>query len=281
MTSEDQRRWCVFSAAGDNNAIRLWLKDVPARRWDLVVGYYGDDDREFSEISKLSSNAFRAKGGKYQILQKFAQQNPGFFDQYSYVWACDDDIQMTGAQIEEAFSISEDLGFWVAQPAFSPEGKNSHPITVYSGPDHDYRTVNFIENGVAIFRRCKLMQFLTVFDGSLAGWGIDYWYMNLFGAHKLRRSQAFLNAAPLGRFAVINRLQVLNPHDDSKGGREISRLQSNSQRRAAWLEAMATYGLSEFPHKVFASRSIPQEGPVGPAVTRLDLARQFISALFR
>ena len=67
---ERQKHWCIFTSAGDHNAIRLWLQgDVP-RRWDLIVAYYGDNDRVFAEINKLSSNAFRAKGGKFQILKK-------------------------------------------------------------------------------------------------------------------------------------------------------------------------------------------------------------------
>ena len=73
---EQQKRWCIFTSAGDHNAIRLWLQgDVP-RRWDLIVAYYGDNDHEFAEINKISSNAFRAKGGKFQILKKLMVQSP-------------------------------------------------------------------------------------------------------------------------------------------------------------------------------------------------------------
>src|SRR5690349_12023035 len=151
-----RRRWCIFTSAGDNNAIRRWLTGNNPRQWDLVVAYYGDDSDAFSEIAQASSHAFRTKGGKYQILKAFVQQNPQFFDRYSYVWVCDDDIQMSAGQINEAFAIAEFYNFWIAQPAFLPEGKYSYPITLYAGPRFDYRIVNFIENGVAIFRRDKL-----------------------------------------------------------------------------------------------------------------------------
>ena len=103
----------------------------------LVVAYYGDNNREFSEISKVSSHAFRTKGGKFQNLKKLVEQNPQFFDQYSHVWVCDDDIRMSAAQIDEAFAISEFFEFWVAQPALLPEGKISHPVTRYAGPQWD------------------------------------------------------------------------------------------------------------------------------------------------
>ena len=207
---EQQKRWCIFTSAGDHNAIRLWLQgDVP-RRWDLIVAYYGDNDHEFAEINKISSNAFRAKGGKFQILKKLMAQSPRCLDQYSHVWVCDDDIQMSAAQIHEAFAIAEFFKFGVAQPSFLLEGKISHLITRYAGPQCDYRIVNFIEENVPIFSRVKLIEFLTAYDGSLTGWGIDYWYLNLFGANKLGRITSLFGKSGMGRFAIIDRVTVIN-----------------------------------------------------------------------
>jgi hypothetical protein len=108
------------------------------------------------------------------------------------VWDCDDDIQMSGEDIDEAFASAERFGFWIAQPAFCPEGKNSHPITVYAGGDYLYRLVNFVEVEVPIFLRTKLLEFLNVYDGSLTSYGIDYWYLNLLVAHRLGILRDFL-----------------------------------------------------------------------------------------
>ena len=166
MGTEQARRWCLFTSAGDKNAIDLWLKRSGGRRWDLVVAYYGDDDRKYSRLRKESFYAFRTKGGKFQNLKKLVEQNPKFFDQYSYVWICDDDIQMSADQIDEVFAITQTFEFWVAQPAFHLHGKNAHAINCYAGSQVDYRIVNYVENGVPIFRRDKLMEFLRVYDGS-------------------------------------------------------------------------------------------------------------------
>ena len=261
---EQQKRWCIFTSAGDHNAIRLWLQgDVP-RRWDLIVAYYGDNDHEFAELNKISSNAFRAKGGKFQILKKLMVQSPRCLDQYSHVWVCDDDIRMSVAQINEAFAIAEFFKFWVAQPSFLQEGKISHPITRYAGPQRDYRIVNFIEMNVPIFSRVKLIEFLRAYDGSLIGWGIDYWYLNLFGANKLGRITNLFRKNAMGRFAIIDKVTVINPLDEDKGGREIDRLQSLPLRLAAWREAKAKYGLVEIQPKVFANCKISsRKGEVG------------------
>jgi hypothetical protein len=269
---DQQKRWCIFTSAGDHNAIRLWLQGDVSPRWDLIVAYYGDNDRVFAETSKISANAFRAKGGKFQILKKLVVQSPRCLDQYSHVWVCDDDIRMSAAQINEAFAIAEFFNFWVAQPSFLQEGKISHEIARYVGPQCDYRIVNFIEENVPIFSRVKLMEFLRAYDGSLTGWGIDHWYMNLFGAHKFRVTNLF-RKNKMGRFAIINKIAVINPLDEEKGGNELDRLQSLPRRLAAWREAKAKYGLVEIQPKVFANCKISfRKGEA--AVTRLELARE-------
>ena len=254
MHTDQRRPWCLFTSAGDRNAIDRWLKHSRDRRWDLVVAYYGEDDREFSRLSRESSYAFRTTGGKFQNLKKLVGQDPQFFDRYSHVWVCDDDIRMSAAQIDEVFTITETFDFWVSQPAFAAGGKNSHWINCYCGAEADWRIVNFVECGVAVFRRDKLMEFLDVYDGSLVGFGIDYWYLTLFGANEN------------GRCAVIDKVQVLNPTDKEKGRSELDRLQPLEARRAAWHEVRTKFGLVEFPHKVYAYGKIAAHGDIGNAI---------------
>jgi hypothetical protein len=250
MSIDRQQRWCVFTSAGERNAIRRWLAGDTPRRWDLVVAYYGDDEQTFSEISKPCIYAFRTKGSKFQNLRKLLLQSPNFFDRYSHVWVCDDDIQMSTAQINEAFEITEALGFWVAQPAMRSEGKNSHWINCYAGPQWDYRIVNFVEVGLPIFRRDKLIEFMAVYDGSLTGWGIDQWYANVF------------NANEFGRFAIIDRIQVTNPYDLGKRGHDIDSLQTAALRSFEWQSVRKKYGLVEPRDRVIAyCKLAPKEMP--------------------
>jgi hypothetical protein len=264
----------------------MWLEGGVPRSWDLIVSYYGDDEREFAELRKISNYAVRTKGGKFQNLKKFVAQQPGFFEQYSYIWVCDDDLRMSVAQINEAFAITERFEFWIAQPAFHPEGtKSCHRVTNYAGSQWDYRIVNFIEVAVPIFRQDKLAEFLAIYDGSLTGWGIDFWYMNIFGANKLGlRANLFaslIRPSELGQFAVIDKVQVINPHANTKkGGREIDRLQSGNLRKAAWEEVMEKYGLVYFPIRTLACRKIGGY-KAGSAVTRYDIAKLIAAALVR
>ena len=240
MSADQRRRWCLFTSAGDKNSILLWLAGDMPRRWDLVVAYYGDSDHVFSEISKHCSYAFRTKGSKFQNLKKLVLATPDFFDHYSHVWVCDDDILMSARQIDEAFYVTESLGFWVAQPADRPEGRFSFWITCVAGGRWDYRVVNFVEVRMPIFRRDKLVEFLAVYDGSLVGWGIEHWFGNLFRADEF------------GRFAILDKVQVTNPRNRQKGGSEIDRLQVAALREADWNKVRQKYGLVEYPPKVFA-----------------------------
>jgi hypothetical protein len=248
LSIDEQRRWCLFTSAGDRNAIRLWLQGDAPRRWDLVIAYYGDNNDRFSEISELCFYAFRTKGSKFQNLKTLILEHPKFFDRYSHVWTCDDDILMSMAQINEAFELTETLGFWVAQPAVLAEGRNAHWITCFAGPQWDYRIVNFVENGLAIFRRDKLTEFLAVYDGSVTSWGIEWWYANLFKANEV------------GRFAIIDKVRVINPTHQSKGGGEIERLRAAPLRAADWNTIRQKYDLVEYPHKVFAYCKLAPEG---------------------
>ena len=275
------RRWCIFTSAGDNNAIRGWFEGDTLNQWDLIIAYYGDNEQEFSELARLCTNTFRAKGGKFQNLKEFAAQNPSYFEQYSYIWVCDDDIQMAAAQINEAFTIAELCQFWIAQPAYLPEGKNSYTHAIHEGCKFDYKIVNYVETGAPIFRQDKLAEFLKVYDGSLTGYGIDYWYMNFFGANKLGFIRNLFRTNELGRFAVIDKVQVFNPHDEAKGGSEISRLQPTLLRRAAFIDAMNKYGLVEFPKRVFACRKIVSDRMGEVEVTTYDVARQLATSVGR
>lgn len=255
-------RWCIFTSAGDSNSVTGWLDLMQPPRWDLVLAFYGEDDREFEKLAKHATYAFRTRGSKFQNLKKLIDKVPDIFDGYTHVCVCDDDIQMSPKQIDELFHFSEKYEFWVAQPAFSPAGKWSHEITICAGKNADYRIVNFVEVTMPLFRRDKLMQFLSIYDGSLVGLGIDYWYSDVLKAHLY------------GRFAIIDKISVVNPTDAEKGHREIDRLQSFQARFSSWLQVSEKYGIVAHPHQVFAYCKIASGEDTGKrSATRLLLGK--------
>jgi len=65
--TDRDRRWCLFTSAGDKNNIHLWLRDKVSRKWDLVIAYYGDSDQTFSKLSKICFYAFAQRARNSRI----------------------------------------------------------------------------------------------------------------------------------------------------------------------------------------------------------------------
>ena len=229
------KRFCVFTSAGDRHSIDGWLSPEPRGTWDLITAYYGDDEREFERLRAASVYAFRNKAAKFQNLRHALSLEPKLLDHYEFVWVCDDDIVMTSDQISKMFRTAEQFEFWVCQPAFSSLGKISHEFSRQQTPD-GIRIVNFVEVTCPLFQRAKLAAFMDVYDGSLVGWGIDFWYSNFF------------NARGNARFAVIDSVLVINRRDEDKPGnfREIDRLQTPRERQASWHAVRDRLGLQSY-----------------------------------
>jgi Protein of unknown function (DUF707) len=229
------RRFCIFVSAGDRHAIDSWLGEESARGWDLIVAYYGDRGDEFARLAAIATRAFRTKGGKFQNLRRVLALAPDILDAYDYVWICDDDMVIQPKQIETMFHVAKQFEFWVCQPALSPLGRVSYEITL-ARRTAPIRIVNFVEVAYPLFRRDKLLEFMAVYDGSLTGYGIDWWFCNVLGA------------GATSRFAILDTVQVTNPHHAAKpgGNREIDRLQPTPERKAAWEALRDRKGLKEY-----------------------------------
>lgn len=229
-------QWCVFTSAGDYHNVMAWSQKAQNKKWDLITAFYGDQEAVFDQLRNVSTIAFKSKGSKFQNLKKFYTDQPNIFADYDFIFVVDDDIHIDADQIHRLFEIAEAYDFWVCQPAFSPEGRISHAITAKAGTQ--IRITNFVELTCPLFRRDKLIEFLQVYDRSLAGWGIDWWYCIHFGANKNRK------------FAVIDEVTVINPHPQQRRGkaREIEKLQSDATRESHWRETARNLHLIEYEH---------------------------------
>ncbi len=209
-------------------------------RWDLIVAFYGDSDDAFEALRKRSKFILRIKGGKFPNLKKLFATDPGLFDGYSHIWVADDDLIVDPQKINALFDIATRHDFWICQPAFDNAGRISWPLTQKKGTD--VRLTNFVEVTCPLFRADKLKEFIAVYDGQLVGWGIDWWFCNHFDAqNKLR-------------FAIIDTISVVNPHDEHRNGktREITKLQSDEARQSAWRSTAQRYGLAEYRLRTIA-----------------------------
>ncbi|WP_342152846.1 glycosyltransferase [Methylorubrum sp. SB2] len=246
--SPPANRWCIFTSAGDHSHVSNWQigTSVPT---DLIIAFYGDSDDEFEKLKQVSRACIRIKGSKFQNLKWLADKRPDLFENYSYIWACDDDIIMSSDQIVRTFEISERLDLWAAQPSFNKNGKAPHLITHSQYPTCDVRLTTFIEVTCPLFRADKLRDFLYIYDGSLIGWGIDWWFCH------------YLGSETNWRLGIFDCIEVTNPLPDQRRGgvREILRMATNEEREAQWRTVQASRGIPEVRHRVLARLTLSEE----------------------
>jgi hypothetical protein len=220
-------QYLVYTSAGDHANVAQWIQGP--KSFDLWITYYGDLPGSLFDCCDYYNVR---KGAKYQNLHFVYQEWPQLLQPYRAVFVLDDDIVIDTLSINRLFDIRTQGDYWAVQPAFSPKGKISHAITRVRRTCLRRHT-NFAEMGCVLFRRDVLDAFMKVYDPSLAGWGIDWWYLHVMGA-ELR-----------GRVAIVDEVMCMNPHDRMKGHREIDRLQSRSVRRANWEMVKRIHGISE------------------------------------
>ena len=215
----------VFSSVGDHGNLSSWLRG--RRNFDLWVTYYGESPGRFLEVADYYNER---QGSKFQNLSFAYRTWPHLLDRYSAILVMDDDLLISGTSISSLFEVRERYDLWALQPAFDPRGKISWPITRVN-PYTRLRFTNFIEMACPLFRKDKLDAFMAVYDPDLVGWGCDWWFLDVMG-EDLR-----------DRVAVVDTITCVNPHDATKGGREIDRLLPIAERRAVWERVKQKYGI--------------------------------------
>lgn len=231
-------KYLVYTSAGDNANLACWLKSAgeqkTAKNFDLWITYYGDQKNRYKELSDFYN---MRRGGKFQNLFHVYQEWHDIVTHYEAVFVLDDDMIIDCNGINRLFEIREHLDLWILQPAFHPNGKISHPIT-RENPFTYLRYTNFVEVGCPLFRRDKLDAFMELFDPLLTGWGIDLWYMHLFGYDPKK-------------IAIVDDITCINPYDDTKGGqREILRLEKQDVSKEKWNTIKKKHNISCGPKDI-------------------------------
>lgn len=232
------RKNLVFTSAGDNADINKWLTNNKNRNYDIAISWYGSN-REKRNFLKDNCDIFMdRKDGKFPNF-KYLYNKCKFVRNYEYVWLTDDDINIESEKVNTMFDLIKEYNLLVLSPSFNENGKISWKITKSSN-DSFMRYTNFIEMTCPIFSKDALKIIIPDFPEKLKGWGTDWYYMNLLD---------YKNNTE--KFAIIDEISVYNPKpDEKKGGiREITKLQSNEDRRRTWIEIRNLLNLSEYDVK--------------------------------
>ena len=229
------RRNLVFTSAGDRSNVHRWLEGP--RNFDVWISYYGDAPGRYSEIADFYNVRRDSKFGNLKFVY---DTWPALLAQYDAVLVSDDVLIISGRQMSRLFEIREEMDLWLLQAAFSPLGKISWNITRAQW-DCRLRFTNFVEMTCPLFREDKLDAFIRVFDPVLTGTGTDWWFIKSLGEDIE------------GKVAIIDAITCTNPSDRSKGGiRECNRLDTETERKAAWEWVRTRYGVDRRPHREFS-----------------------------
>ncbi len=189
----------------------------PSRSFDLWVTYYGDKGDRYRDVADIYT---AHKGGKFPNLLNAYRTNPEITQHYDAIMVMDDDVIISGENIDRLFRLREELDLWVLQPAFSPRGRINFPITQVNRTCR-LRYISFVEMTCPLFRRDKLDNFMKVYDPVLVGYGCDWWFIDSMGDDIA------------GKIAVVDEVTCVNPWILMKkgNGREIDRLRRYKSAR--------------------------------------------------
>jgi len=210
-------KYLVFTSAGDYSNLQVWVNGY--RDFDLWISYCGNQPGRYKDLSDYYMSK---KGGKFPSLHYVYQHWKKIIEQYEAILVLDDDILINSSKINKLFKIREEYDLWILQPSFEHIGKISHKITKVN-PFTLLRYTNFVEMNCPLFSTNKLFDFLNVFDPTLAGWGTDWWYLDILAKDRENK------------IAIIDIVTCVKPHDETKNGkREIDLLEDLPTQIKNW-----------------------------------------------
>jgi len=215
-------RNCVFTSAGDNTVFTYWWC-TDMQNYDIYVIYYGDNDENYEAYKSKVHYIERRKGSKFQNFHYFYNTYPEIIAKYDRFFIPDDDIEITGKDINRMFHLSESLQLLICAPSFSKYSRIAHTITK-NKPNISIEYTNFVEVNTMLFQKKALDMLMKHYDPILIGWGIDYLAIWANGIEEKKS------------YAIIHEIICRNPHESEKksGTRELLLLPRVHNRSQTW-----------------------------------------------
>lgn len=210
------RRFLVVVRAGDTSLHPTWVDPARPRSFDLVVSYYGKDERKYRDgpFPRIDD-----PGQKYIGAKRLMQRDP-FWRDYDYVWLPDDDLATDQDEIDELFARSAAMGLDLGHPALDWHSHYWHIVMVRS-PSFAARYADFVELMGPVFSRAFLERCLPTFDENLSAWGLSFLWPHMLGTG-LRRVAIIDDATvthtrPFGgpTYDLLRKLN-LDPRDEAQ-----------------------------------------------------------------
>jgi len=229
----------IFISAGDRETFASFASKNLTGNFDLAIFYYGKNQEKADNLRQPATVFAVGSGTKFNCLKTIHEKMPDLIKSYDTVWVCDDDPVPVKGNIKDVPDILKKFHLKVLSTAHAREGKISQPIMLPLPGCHIFRYVNFVEMGWPLFSSNSLIEFLNVYDGSLDGYGIDWWFLNHFDAK---------NQLAAG---IVDKVVFLNPRDSQKEGEysELNLYVSIKDLESQWNEAQNKNNLTVWGQK--------------------------------
>jgi len=209
---------CFFTSIGDDLSLIQYIKIN--YDYDIVCNYYGINNCVYKKIKLLTKMCTNEKISKFQSLYRLYEN----IKDYDQIIIFDDDAIITDGNIDILINLMIKYNLEIISPSHDHKGKISHAIQKHQIGNHIYRQVNFVEMNFPIFSKSMLEKFMSVYDGNMVGWGIDYIYSNL--------------ATNIG---IVDDVIVYNPLNSVK----IENLLDQNSRKKQWHDYKNTNSLQK------------------------------------
>ena len=145
------------------------VQRLAAQNFDYALSWYGDE----APLSAAGA-AFvhEVKGAKWPGLEQTLIAHWDQIQKYRYVWLPDDDLLCVPEQVSRMFSICEDLGLELAQPALTPDSYYTHVATLQHSA-FQLRFTNFVEIMAPVLSTELLARVFHTLRGQISGFGLD------------------------------------------------------------------------------------------------------------
>lgn len=183
--ADPRRRNLVIVRAGERSLHGQWPRSIPVedRNWDLCVSWYGPE-AGFPPDDGSDYAVHQPDLRKYPALHRLLHEASPLWA-YDYIALPDDDLMLTWRDWNEMFAVCREHRLDLAQPALSPTGYVTHPVTARDAR-HRLRFTSFVESMVPVFSRAALRLCAPTFRDAVAGFGLDNVWPKLIGGAGVR-----------------------------------------------------------------------------------------------
>ncbi len=171
-------------------------------------------------------------GTKWPNFEHYLNCFPGA-QQYQGIAVLDDDLQVSGDELSQAFELFQYHQLWLAQPSLRPGSAYSWAFTLQR-PYLRLRYTSFVENGLTLLRGQDLQRLRPAFGLARSGYGLDWALPQLLGAGS-------------EQVAVLDEVAVYHPPRDSS----LDKVWQRQEHRQHGLELCQALGVAPLAPQEF------------------------------